>query len=150
MATTSKLAQGTRTSLTVTGLSTLASATYVASSAYNANTNQPLDVVIEVNVATTNTPAGNKQVSVFAQASLDGTNFQSGPTSGTTATDEPDLTLLGVVPMNTTTTTHTKMFSLYNAFGFIPKQFKIVLKNELGVALTSGTVYTAEISGQSV
>jgi hypothetical protein len=48
--------QGTRTSLTVTGLGTLASATYVASSAYTANTNKPLDVVVEVECATTNTP----------------------------------------------------------------------------------------------
>ena len=138
--------QGTRTSLTVTGLDTLASATYVASSAYVAATNDPQDVVVEVEAATTNTPAGNKQILVFAQASLDGTNFQSGPTSGTATTDEPDLTLLGVVPMNTASVTHRKMFSVLAALGFIPQQFKIVLKNDLGVALTSGAVYTAEIA----
>lgn len=141
--------QGTRTSLNVTGLSTLASATYVASDAYNANTNKPLDVVIEVALATTNTPSGNKQAVVFAQSSLDGTNFQSGPTSGTTTTDEPDLTFVGTIPMNTSTTTHRKSFSLGQSFGFIPQQFKIVIKNDLGVALTSGTVYTAEITGAS-
>lgn len=139
-------AQGTRTSLTVTGLSTLASSTYVASSAYNANTNKPMDIAVEVEVATTNTPTGNKQLIAFVQASLNGTNFQSGPTSGTTTTDEPDLTLLGIVPMNTATTTHSKMFSISAALGFVPQQFKIVLKNDLGVALTSGAVYTAEIS----
>jgi hypothetical protein len=32
----------------------------------------------------------------------------------------------------------------------MPQQFKIILKNDLGVALTSGAVYTAEISGTSV
>ena len=138
--------QATRTSLTVTGFCTLASATYVASSAYNAGTNKPKDVVIEVEAATTNTPAGNKQILVFVQASLDGTNFQSGPTSGTTVTDEPDLTLIGVIPMNTSTTTHRKMFSVAQSLGFLPQQFKVVLKNDLGVALTSGAVYTAEIS----
>lgn len=138
--------QGTRTSLTVTGFSTLASATYVASSAYNANTNKPQDVVIEVEAATTNTAAGNKQVIVYVQASLDGTNFQTGPTSGTSDTDAPDLTLLGVIPMNTNSATHRKMFSVLMALGFIPQQFKIVCKNDLGVALTSGAVYTSEIS----
>lgn len=138
--------QGTRTSLTVTGFGTLASATYVVSAAYNANTNKPQDVVVEVEAATTNTPAGNKQVAVFVQASLDGTNFQSGPTSGTTTTDEPDLTFLGSVPMNTATTTHRKMFSVMTSLGFLPQQFKVVLKNDLGVALTSGAVYTAEVS----
>jgi hypothetical protein len=138
--------QATKASLTVTGLSTLANATYVASSAYDATTNKPMDVVVEVEVATTNTPSGNKQVVVFAQASLDGTNYQSGPTSGTTTTDEPDLTLLGTVPVNTSTTTHRKAFSLAAAYGFRPQKFQIVLKNDLGVALTSGAVYTAEIS----
>lgn len=145
MATTT-LSQGTRTSLTITGFGTLASGTYVASSAYNCDTNKPVDVAIEVEAATTNTPAGNKQVVVFLQASLDGTNFQSGPTSGSTTTDEPDLTFIGVIPMNTATTTHRKMFSVAQSLGFIPKQFKVVCKNDLGVSLTSGAVYTAEIS----
>jgi len=138
--------QASRTSLTVTGFGTLASATYVASAAYDASTNDPLDVLIEVEAATTNTPGGNKQVVVFITPSLDGTNFQSGPTSGTTTTDEPDLTPIGSVAMNTTTTTHRKIFSVFNTLGFIPQQFKIVLKNDLGVALTSGAVYTAEIT----
>jgi hypothetical protein len=34
-----------RSTLTITGIATLASATYVASSTYTANTNQPLDVI---------------------------------------------------------------------------------------------------------
>lgn len=140
----------TRTALTVTGLGTLASATYVASSAYNCNANQPLDVIVEVDVATTNTPAGNKQVVVFIQESLDGTNFRSGPTSGTTATDEPDLRLLGTVPVNTVTTTHIGTFSVAQALGYVPFAFKVVLKNDLGVALTSGAAFTSEISATSV
>jgi hypothetical protein len=137
---------GSRTSLTVTGLSTLASATYVASSAYNCATNQPIDVVVELDVATTNTPAGNKQVVVFLQESLDGTNFRSGPTSGTTTTNEPNLLPLGYVPMNAASTTQIATFSIMQALGYVPAQFKIVVKNDLGVALTSGTAFTSEIS----
>lgn len=144
---TVKIVSGTRTALTVTGLGTLASGTYVASSVYNATTNQPLDVMVEVSVATTNVVAGNKQCLVFAQASYDNANFQSGPTSGTTTTDEPDLTFLGAVPMNTSTTTHTKAFSVAAAYGGnLPPYFKIVIKNDVGVALTSGSVNTSEIS----
>ena len=138
--------QSARTALTVTGFGTLASATYVASSAYNVNTLKPQDLIIEVEAATTNAVAGNKQIAVFVQASLDGTNFQSGPTSGTTTTDELDLTWIGNLPMNTATTTHRKMFSVGTVLGFVPQQVKVVLKNDLGVALTSGAVYTAEIS----
>lgn len=136
----------TRTSLTVTGLSTLASGTYVTSATYTPNTNKPLDVIIEVDVATTNTPAGNKQVVVFVQESLDGTNFRSGPGSGTTTTDEPNLRLLGTVPMNSVTTTQIGTFSVAQALGYCPYAFKVVIKNDLGVALTSGTAFTSEIS----
>lgn len=138
--------QGSRTSLTVTGLSTLASGTYVASSAYNCATNDPADVVIEVEVATTNTPSGNKQVCVFLQESLDGTNFRSGPTSGTTTTDEPNLLPLGAIPMNSSSVTQRATFSVAAALGYVPAQFKLVLKNDLGVALTSGAAYTAEVA----
>lgn len=147
--TTIKQQVNARTALTVTGLSTLASATYVASSAYTANTNQPLDVIVEVDVATTNTPSGNKQIVVFVQESLDGTNFRSGPTSGTTTTDEPNLRLLGTVPMNSSSVTEIATFSVAQALGYMPYAFKVVLKNDLGVALTSGAVYTAEISATS-
>ena len=138
---------GTRTSLTATGFSTLASTAYVATSAYTANTNKPWDVIVEVTAATTNTPANNKQVVVFVQESLDGTNFRSGPTSGTTSTDEPNLRFLGVLPMASVTTSQVGTFSVAAALGYCPFAFKVVLKNDLGVTLTSGTVFTAEISG---
>lgn len=139
---------GTKTSLTATGLGTLASATYVASSTYNAGTGSPLDVVVEAVIGTTNTPTGNKQVLVFAQASFDsGTTWQSGPTSGTTATDEADLTLLGVVPVSQSGT-HVKSFSVASAFGgYVPPAFRVIVKNDLGVALTSGSLATVEYAG---
>ena len=140
-------AVGTRTSLTVTGLATLAAATYVASVIFTANTNKPWDVAVEVNVATTNTATGNKQVSVFLQESLDGTNFRSGPTSGTTTADESNLRFLGTIPMNSANTSQMGTWSVVQALGYCPYAFKVVLKNDLGVALTSGAVFTAEISG---
>ena len=146
MTTTTTQVVGTRTALTSTGFSTLASATYLATSAYDCSVNAPQDVVVEVEAATTNSASGNKRVCVFLQASLDGTNYQTGPTSGTTTTDEPDLTWLGYIPMNTNSATHRKAFSIKNAIGFVPKKFYVVLKNDLGVALTSGAVYTSEIS----
>lgn len=136
---------GTRTSLTC-AMSTLASATYIDSSAYTADTNQPLDVIIECDAATTNTPAGNKQVVLFIQESLDGTNYRSGPTSGTTTTDEPNLRFLGTVPVGTASTTKIGTFSILAALGYVPYSFKVIVKNDLGVALTSGALFTAEIS----
>lgn len=142
--------QATRTSLTVTGLGTLASATYVASAVYTANTNKPIDVVVELECATTNTTSGNAQVVVFIKESLDGTNFRSGPESGTTTTDEGMLRPLGTLTLpNAGTKSARGTFSVANALGYMPHSFKIVVKNELGVALTSGAAYTAEISAAS-
>lgn len=140
---------GARTSLafTSTSLSALASATYVQNTtAHDCTTNQPVDVIVELDVATTNTPAGNKQVVVFIQESLDGTNYRSGPTSGTTATREPNLRFLGVVPLTTASTTEIGTFSVLQALGYVPQEFFVVVKNDLGVALTSGTAFTSEIS----
>ena len=140
-------AVGTRTALTVTGLSTLAAGTYVASNSYNCNTNKPWDVVVEVNVATTNTPVTPKQVLVFLQESLDGTNYRSGPTSGTTTTDEQNLRWIGTIPMNSVSTAQSGTFSVAQVLGYLPFAFKLIIKNETGVALTSGTVFTSEITG---
>jgi hypothetical protein len=149
MTNTVKQPVGSRTSLAYSGttLSALASATYVENStAYDCTVNQPLDVAVEVSVATTNTPSGNKQVVVFIQESLDGTNYRSGPTSGTTTTDEPNLRMIGVVPIASSSTTERATFSVAQSLGYCPPHFYVVIKNDLGVALTSGTVYTSEIS----
>lgn len=140
---------GARTALTATGLATLASGTYVASANYTANTNKPLDVVVEVDAATTNTPSGNKQLVVFVQESLDGTNYRSGPNSGTTTDNEANLRLLGTVPMNEASVTQVGTFSVAQSLGYCPYAFRVVVKNELGVALTTGTLFTSEISAAS-
>jgi hypothetical protein len=140
---------GTRTSLAFTGtsLSALASGTYVRNTtAYDCSVNNPVDVIVEVDVATTNTPTGNMQVVVFIQESLDGTNFRSGPTSGTTATREGNLKQLGTVPLTTASTTEIGTFSVASILGYVPKKFYVVIKDDLGVALTSGTVWTSEIT----
>ena len=137
---------GTRTALTSTGLSTLASATYVASSAKDCAANDPVDVVVEVEVSTTNTPTGNKQVVIFVKESLDGANFRAGPESGTTTTDEQNLLHAIVIPVAAASTTYRGTFSIRRLLGYVPNSFKIVTKNDLGVALTSGAIYTSEIS----
>lgn len=145
---TVKQVVGTRTSLTTTALDSLASATYVSAGTLTHNTNQPLDVMIEV-TATPGTVAGNKQLLVFAKASLDGTNWSSGPESGSTATDEPDLYFVGSLPLNTNATQQVKTFSLAAAFGGkTPHSSKIVIKNDSGAALASSghSVYYSEIS----
>lgn len=140
-----KQSVGTRTPLEFASLSTLPSATYqVNTSAYICNTNQPLDVIIEVNVGAA-APAGNKQVIVFLQESLDGTNFRTGPTSGTVNTDEQALKYLGTVSLNTASAQRAT-FSVATCLGYIPYAFKVVIKNDAGTTLNTGEVFTSEIT----
>ena len=137
--------QGSRSS-SVLSLGTLASATYVTSSAIDLGVSVPLDVTIEVECDPNGTPSGNKQLILFAKLSLDNSNFGSGPESGTTATEENDLHFIGVMPCNDTNT-HRKFFRLSGLP--ITRYLKLVVKNDMGVALTSGDVYRADITGAS-
>jgi hypothetical protein len=137
----------TFSSQTVTGFSTLATATYLAQdSAYNFTSANPWDAKVEVAV-TVGTVSGNKQMQVFAIASPDGSNFTSGPTSGTTATDEPCLYYVGTMSTPTNSTAYKKQFDLAAAFGdSLPRYCKIVVKNDTGATLSAGSLGIAEVS----
>lgn len=139
MSTTAKLLLGTRTALTTSALNSLANVTYVnAGTITFASTSKvSLDCKLEVE-ATSGTVAGNKQLIVFAQQSMDGTNFETGPTSSTTTTDEQNLTFIGVLPLNSSATQQRKNFDLAAAFGgALPYACKIIIKNDSGAALAA-------------
>ena len=142
MATTATYAQGTRSSA-VLALGTLASATYVTSSAIDLGATIPMDVTFEMEANANGAPSGNKQLVLFCKFSLDGTNYGSGPESGTTATEEGDLHFIGSMP-TVDTNDHRKFFSLAGLP--IARYLKLVVKNDLGVALTSGNVYKSDIT----
>jgi len=142
---------GSISTLTTSALDSLASATYVSAGTLTHTTNDPLDVLLQIKV-TPGTVSGNKQVLVFAQGSLDGTDFESGPTSGTTTTDEANLTFIGVIPCNTNSTAQIGLFSLASAFGgVLPQQTKIIIRNDTGAALASSGHYVkySEVVGNS-
>jgi len=143
--TTQTLAQSARSS-SILSLGTLAAGYYIASSAIDLSATIPLDVTIELECNPNGTPSGNKQLILFAKLSLDNTNWSTGPESGNTSTEEGDLFLIGTMSTNDTND-HRKQFSLYG----LPtaRYLKIVVKNDLGVALTSGDVYMATITGSN-
>jgi hypothetical protein len=147
---TAKELLGTRTSLTTTALDSLAGATYVSAGTitHASSSKVPLDCLLEVKV-TPGTVSSNKQVVVFAKVSLDGSNQTTGPESGTTTTDEPNLKFIGVVPCNTNSAAQTNIFSLRGALGFIPYASEIVVKNETGASLASSGhhVYYQDVTG---
>jgi hypothetical protein len=125
--------------MTSSGLASLATGTYYLSpTILNHSTNDPLEVLIDVQV-TPGTVSANQQLLVFAQASLDtGSNFTTGPTSGTSNTNEANLYYVGVLPLNTNSTAQRKIFSLATAYGgTLPIASQIVFKNDSGAALSS-------------
>lgn len=132
--------QDTRTS--VLSLGTLGSLSYIASSTVDLGPNIPLDVTIEAECVPNGAPTGNMQLVLFVQLSLDGINFGTG---GTTVANEPQLHWIGSLPTSTTAVTHRKFFSLQGLP--IARYFKIVVKNDMGVSLTSGNIYCANITG---
>lgn len=152
--TTAKLTQGTRTQLAgaAAAMNSLASATYVTlgTLTHNSAGKVPLDCLIELTVTAPATVAGNKQVLLFAQVSLDGTNFTSGPTSGTTTTDESNLVLIGAVPLFTTAALERGVFSLAAACGgVLPYATRLILKNDAGATLAASghDLNTLDVSG---
>ncbi len=126
----------TRTALTTSALNSLASATYASAGTIDLSADDPLDLILEVTV-TPGTVAGNKQLLIFARPSLDGSHYGSGPASGTTATDEPNLRYIGALPLNTNAAQQRGFFSLASALGYIPPHVEIVVKNDSGAALAA-------------
>ncbi len=141
--TTQTLAQGTRTA-SLLALGTLAAGAYITSSAIDLGASVPLWFTLQAECDPNGTSTGNKQLIIFLKWSLDNTNWTSGPESGTTATEEADLHWAGTLPTNDTNV-HRKEFVVYPKARYM----KIVVKNDLGVALTSGDVYRADWTGAS-
>lgn len=135
-------AQGVRTR--ILDLGTMASGYYGVSPAVDLGPNIPLDVTLEVEADPNSAPTGNKQLVLFAKLSLDNVNFSSGPESGTDAANEADLHWIGTLPCNDTNM-HRKMFSLQGLP--VARYLKLVVKNDMGVPLTSGGIYRADITG---
>ncbi len=110
-----------------------------------------LDIAI---LTTTTAPSGNKQVSVYAYKSLDGTTYDGagstvdnvdGTDKALTALGNPsNLTFIGTVQLNqgAVATTIRKTFDFSGALGTIPPKWGIVLVNEAGTAL--GATVTAQ------
>ena len=98
------------------------------------------DVIIEVSTSCSALGTGNKQLVVFALASLDGTTF-----TGTSAADaslladESALRFLGSVPVTAINNVYVNEFSLVGAFGFVPAAFKVILKQDFGAGTIGAT-----------
>lgn len=139
--TTTTIAIGSRTAISgaSTAMNSLANATYavVGTVQFESSGKVPLDAKLEVSV-TPGTTSGIPQVDIFAQESLDGTNFGTGPTSGTTNTDLPNLTWLMSIPCNTNATLQRSFCTLATILGGqLPHSLRIIARNATGAALAA-------------
>lgn len=145
---TVNLSYGATTALTVAA--TLAAANYdVTGTIYNLTTNKPIDCEIEYIATVAATSTGNKQIVLFLQASLDGTNFSNPPSSVTDTTHDTSMYLLGAIPTNGGAAIETvrKTFSIANLFGAsLPAAVKLVVKNDTGVAMSACSAQYREIT----
>lgn len=151
---TAKISISSRSQLSgaAAALNSLANATYVVvgTITHASSSKVPLACIVELAV-TPGTVSSNKQAVLFAQASLDGSVFSTGPSTGTTTTDEGDLIWIGTLPLGTNSTLQRKMFDIASAMpgGVLPYATKLIVKNESGAAFASSgnDVYTMEDSG---
>lgn len=133
--TTTTQTLGSYTAVTITGFNSLANSTFAAAaSGVDLTATTPLDVLLTIE-CTPGTVSGNKQAVLFVQVSGDGADYTTGPTSGSTLTDQPNLMYVGSLPLNSNSTLQRKTFSLFAALGFCPRYFKPVVLNDSGAAL---------------
>ena len=122
-----KIKHGSATSLTISGLNSLASGSKATSNEINVTTNDPLDVLVELTIDP-GTTTGNKQAVVFAVSTLDGTNYSDGTNNG-------NMRLLGVISLPDTNIVRSAAMGVAAAFGgALPPRFKVVVLNDSGAA----------------
>ncbi len=103
-----------------------------------------LDLILEIKATATGTPSGNKQLSVWAIPSVDGTNYTNVPTSNTDTTQDDALqNPLANIPFPAVSNQPITFYiNLRQALrgGPVPASVKFLVRNDLGVTLSSGSI----------
>jgi hypothetical protein len=133
-----KLAYGTATSLTVTGIGTLANATNATSSTVDNTTTLFIDVLLEVVFATASGAVATGTLEVWAKGSIDNSDFDD---------DSNDRLVAICVLAAAGVQTRKRVVGLAQAFGgTLPPYWQIRIRNSTGAALTSASVsYTGAL-----
>lgn len=134
---------GTATSLTTTGLSTLANGASATSNDLDLTSLLGFDVAIALSATTGSGAVVGSLIRVFAKFSLDGTTY---------STDENDYPM-GVMALPAANAqTVVKVFSVGAAFpgGVIPGHVKVRVAQATSVAFTAGSLTYQVLFGQSV
>lgn len=117
---------------------------------YNNTTNKPADVLFEYAASVAANSSGNKQIVLYIQGSMDGTTWNALPTSVTDTTHDTSMRPIGTIPTNGGASAEVARtpapFSIAAAFGGVmPAYWRVIPKNDCGVALTSCSARTQEV-----
>ncbi len=147
MASTVTLNYGSATSITITISSIGTSATVGReATAVNNTSNKFLDALLAGTFTmASGTPAGTKSIYIYALGSLNNTDWPdntTGADAACTPTNKNNLVLLKAVDVQTASLTYkTEPVSVAAAFGgVLPPYWSIVLINDTGLTLSSGSL----------
>ena len=145
------LPASTKSTLTTSALDSLANGAYISAGVIDVSAVDPIEIEIEVNVTPGTVSGTSPRLSVFLKKSSDNSVFTTGPETGSTATDEPNLIYLGFIPLNTNATLQRGSFPVKPVLGSITPYLKVVVKNESGAALAASgnAVYYTTTVGDS-
>jgi hypothetical protein len=134
-----------------TAATSLAAGLYdLTGTVYPTGTNKPLDVLFEYAATVAANSSGNKQISLYVQGSMDGTNWGPVPTSTSDTTHDTSLKPLGVIQTNGGASSEPVRtpapLSIATALGYLPLYFRVYIKNDCGVALSSCSARTQELT----
>jgi hypothetical protein len=141
--------QGTPQAYTVA--SSLTNGSYdLTATVYDSTANKPTDVLFDYSASVPANSTGNKQIILYVQGSMDN-SFPPGPTGSTDTTHDTSMLILGSIPTNGGANAETvrppKPLSIAAAFGgWLPQKWRVFIKNDCGVAITSCSARTTEIN----
>lgn len=145
---------GSSTTVTNTGLTTLASSATVgwqSNAIDNAGADLALAALIRVSVTVANTaPANDKTVYVFVYESENGSQYTdnaTGSVGGLTIRDPTNLKLIGTIACPTQNLAYEQVFTY--APMVMPRKWGLVIINFTGMAFTAATVTYTPVQGQS-
>jgi hypothetical protein len=146
--TTLTISYGTKNSYGV--VSSLSAGAYDTTfTAYNAQINGAADTLFEYGAAVAANPTGNKQIILFIQGAFDNLSWPAYPTSSTDTTHDTSMRVLGVISCNGGAGSEFErgVFSVAAAFGgTIPPFWRVIPKNDCGVAMSTCAARTQDVT----
>lgn len=140
------------TATAIAAASSIAAGNYdLTATTVNSRASGVADVLVDYYAVVAANPTGNKQIIVFVQGAMDSISWATLPTSATDTTHDTSMRLLGTIACNGGASSVAERpiapFSVAAAFGgVLPAFWRIIVKNDCGVAMTACAARMQEIN----